>query len=219
MIHSILLVDDDAVIRKNLPLYFLHTNDFAVVATVEDGDKALEWLRKHRCDIVLSDIHMPGLGGRELLRELNKFQSPPIFVGITAFDSDETMLHILANGGAGYIIKSDPPERIVQSLRACVTHGLTLSQACIPRLVERTIKGHPSLEDSSKEIQLDAEQIRILELIRQGYSNAAIGKSLSYAESSIKRKVSKLFEIFGASNRTELVLRAEFHRWGTAEEI
>lgn len=205
MTTTILLVEDDAAIRESLPLYFTTTEDLKVVATAPDGRAALQWLEDNKCDIVLSDIHMPDMDGIELLSRLNRLAQPPIFVAMTAFDTDETMLEVLTQGAAGYIIKGETPQGMIQAVYDALSGGTSLSPECVRRLIERspwTMSRSGSVAD-----QLTRTEESIIRKLAQGKTNKQIGEELFYSEAYIKKVISSLLQKFEVQSRIELVLK------------
>ncbi|UBI09165.1 response regulator transcription factor [Corynebacterium coyleae] len=203
MSARILLVDDDPVIRESFPLYFSKTPDLEVVATAANGRCALTWLDSHTCDVVLSDVRMPDMDGVELLKQTNSFDEPPVFVVMTAYDTDDTMITSLARGASGYVIKGQPPQVIIQALRDALKGGTSLSPQCVKRLVAQSPWGR-SVERIAHASLTDNEEA-VMELLCRGNSNRQIAKELFYSESYIKKIVSSLLKKMDCSSRAELI--------------
>ncbi len=88
----VFLVDDDPLVRSSLRLYFETTDDISVVAEAANGAECLSMLDNVDADIILADIHMPTMDGITLLRKIKERPYPPVFLAVTSFDSDDTML-------------------------------------------------------------------------------------------------------------------------------
>lgn len=138
----LLIVDDDPLVLSSLRLYFAApaAADIEIVAEAATGHEALEILQAtpvdERIDVVMADIHMPGMSGVELFGEIRAIDNPPEFVAMTALDEEETMLSILAQGGRGYILKSSRPEFITDTVLAAVGGGTVVSPQPASRLVQ-----------------------------------------------------------------------------------
>src|SRR5699024_5640285 len=126
-------VDDDPTVLSSLRTYFSSTRAIRVLAEARNGVVALEQLRHVDVVIVLADISMPDLNGLALLHEIRALDNPPSFVAITALDTEETMLEVLAGGGAGYIVKSSRPQTITAAIRDAVAGGTTVSPHALKR--------------------------------------------------------------------------------------
>ncbi len=213
---TILIVDDDESIRVGMTRYMSHYSSFDAIGVASTGRDALSWLNSHSCDIVLSDIHMPDLDGLELLHELKAQNEAPAFIAMTAFDTDETMLKVLAHGAAGYIVKSEPPAEIIAALAQVANDAVALSPQCVARMVERSVLGHPALTDVSRlqslapQRRVSPDEAEILRGIRTGSTNSSIARKLGFTEVTVKKKLGKLLARFQASNRSELIYLSQF---------
>lgn len=202
----ILLVDDDPVIRDCFPAYFAAAPDLTVAGVADDGLAAQEWLRGNRCEIVLSDIQMPEVNGIALLRWVKQLPQPPLFVAMTAFDTDRSLIATLTEGAVGYVVKSQRPHEIIEAIRAAAHGNLSISAQSGRRLLT-TLR---SPEDKPAEVSPDVsdEERQLLHLISRGYTNRRIGGEMNYAEVTVKKKVSALLRKFGAQSRAELAALA-----------
>lgn len=205
----ILLVDDDPVIRSCFPAYFSTTSDLTVAGIADGGLSAQEWLQKHRCEIVLSDIQMPDVDGLALLYWVKQLPQPPLFIAMTAFDTDRNLIAALTDGAAGYVVKSQRPHEIIEAIRAVAHGNLSISAQSGQRLLEALRRREDT--PSPPRPGVSDEERQLLGLISRGYTNRRIGKELNYAEVTVKKRVSALLRKFGAQSRAELAaLAGEF---------
>ena len=208
---KVLLVDDDPEVLSSFRQYFATTKDIRVVAEAHDGVEALTVLDNVLLDIILADIHMPEMDGVTLLHEVRRRTDPPPFVAITAFDGYETMLRVLAGGGAGYIVKNSRPQAIISAVRDALTGGITVSPQALSRLVDYIPDKVPASAahraDSFSAYQdLTKVEARILHYICQGLSNAESASAMKYSEATVKKHVSHLIARFGATSRLSLAI-------------
>ncbi|MDL0403197.1 response regulator transcription factor [Corynebacterium lehmanniae] len=211
----VFLVDDDPLVREVLKSYLDSAEGVTVVDTASDGSEALERIPELDVDVVLSDVYMQHMGGAELLRKLTARGSAPAFLAISSLDNDTAMLDILDHGGRGYILKSQPREEIILSVRQAVAGGTVISPAAmnklLPHLSQREAQAPQAAPERSKAAinvpagVSDTEQ-KVLELLCDGLSNADIAKHLNYSESTVKKMVSKLLSAYGVSSRLDLVV-------------
>ena len=207
----VFLVDDDPLVRDVLTRYFHNTDGITVVGTASNGVEALERIcapATGSVDLVLSDVHMPEMDGATLLRRLSERPSTPAFLAITSLENDRAMLEVLAHGGRGYILKSQPPEEIILSVRQAVTGGTVVSPAAMNKLVQyiapEPVRPTPARTELPPGIT-DTE-IAVLDLLCEGLSNADIAKRLNYSESTVKKQVSHLLTLFDVTSRLDLVV-------------
>lgn len=203
---SILLVDDDPSIQVHFPQYFSAADDLSVVGVVTNGAEAISWLSFNTCNIVLSDLQMPEVDGIGLLRWMKALENPPVYIAITAFDTDHHLITCLAEGAAGYVIKSQRPAEIIEAIRAAANGNVTIARQSSERMLQRLqtqaareLQGADSLTDEDRAIIL---------MISNGYTNRQIATRLNYAEITIKKKVSALLREHGMQNRAELATLA-----------
>ncbi|MHA5282982.1 response regulator [Corynebacterium faecium] len=210
----VFLVDDDPLVREVLKSYLDSAEGITVVETASDGSEALERIPELDVDVVLSDVYMQHMGGAELLRNLAARGAAPAFLAISSLDNDTAMLDILDHGGRGYILKSQPREEIILSVRQAVAGGTVISPAAmnklLPHLSQREVQAPQAPEPSKATVNVpagvsDTEQ-KVLELLCDGLSNADIAKHLNYSESTVKKMVSKLLSAYGVSSRLDLVV-------------
>lgn len=206
MTTSIFLVDDDPIILDAFSVYFSTADDLDVVGTAMTGRQALQWLESNACDIVLSDTRMPDINGIELLQKIQQLQRPPLFVAMTAFDTDETMLECLNLGAVGYITKSQEQGKIISFLREAANGGVILSPACTKRFISLTI-GNSKEPKRVLPAGLTRKETRICYHIFSGKSNMEIAKTMHYSESSIKQNVSTILRKTNTKTRAELVAK------------
>lgn len=207
----VLLVDDNPLILSSFRQYFATTKDICVVAEAHNGIEALTALDSVDADVILADIHMPEMDGVALLHEVQRRTDPPVFLAITALDSDETMLRVLAAGGAGYIVKDSRPQEIISAIRDAMTGGTTVSPQALRRLVSYIPEkiptpAPPRAEPFSAYAGLTRVENDVLRHICQGLSNAEIASAMNYSEATVKKHVSHLIASFDVTSRLSLAI-------------
>lgn len=207
----VFLVDDDPLVRDVLTRYLTAAGDIEIVGTASNGAEALELLDSVSVDLVLSDVYMPKMGGATLLRHLNERGNTPAFLAITSLENDKAMLEILAQGGRGYILKSQPPEEILLSVRQAVTGGTVVSPAAMTNLVRYLSPSDAAPQATQPRTReypagITPAERAVLDLLCEGLSNADIARRLNYSESTVKKYVSNLLALYGVSSRLDLVV-------------
>src|SRR5918994_4175009 len=140
MSARVLIVDDHPLTRDALAT-LLKGNGFDVVAEAEDGAVAAELAREHQPELVLLDLSMPGTDGLAALPLVREASPAAEIVVLTASGTEDNLLAAIRGGAAGYLLKSEPPERLVEFLRATVNGEAALSGAVARRLLERVRDG------------------------------------------------------------------------------
>lgn len=201
---TVIIADDDAIIREGLKLMLEAMQDMRVMGTAENGAQAVELCREHRPDVALLDIRMPGMDGITAAeRILKEALSQPLL--LTTFDEEDFIVRALNIGVAGYILKNSPAERIMNAIRA-VAAGATVFQQdildCIQdRLEVGTLSGSALFEGLSK------RELEVVELIAAGCSNQEIADALFLSNGTVRNHVSLILEKTGLRHRTQIAVR------------
>src|SRR4029079_1101966 len=140
MPERILLVDDHPLTRSALA-GLLTQHGFDVVGEASDGEEAIACADELRPDLILLDLSMPGLDGLSALPRLREAAPECEVVVFTASGTEENLLGAIRGGAAGYLLKSEPPERIVDFLRGVAQGEAALSGEVARRLLEQVREG------------------------------------------------------------------------------
>lgn len=191
----LMLVDDHPVMRMGLANLLSTDPELAVVAQADDGASALELWRLHRPDICLMDIMMDGLDGVETLRRLKQMHPEARVIMLTSSHAPEDVEHAVEAGACGYVQKNSQRGDLTKAIRA-VFRGETFMPGT------PTVKLAPS--DTSGVSQRELE---VLSLVRQGFTNAEIGRLTGISERTVRWHVASLMEKLNASDRAQAVAR------------
>lgn len=197
----VMLVDDHDLFRQGVARLLGDHADFDVVAETGSGRDALHLAARHRPDVVLLDVHMPGRDGVETARRLKAEQDVKVLM-LTVSDKDRDLLGALDAGADGYLLKNADPAQLRQAIRQVVSGGGALSPEVTPRVMTAAARGaRPELHLSSREEQ-------VLREIAQGATTAEIAASLSISPNTVKTHVRRIFRKLEVTNRAEAVTRA-----------
>lgn len=214
---SVVLVDDDALVRTGLGLILGGAPDLEVVGEADDGRAGVELVERMRPDVVLMDIRMPVMDGLAATDELLTREDPPKVIVLTTFDTDDMVLEALRIGAHGFLLKSTRPERLVEAVRRAVVDGEpSLSPSVTQQLIAQVAGGTgQSLDGTGRERRARAEQLleeltdrerEVAIAIGQGWSNAQIASTLYMGLPTVKAHVSRVLVKLGAGNRTQIAL-------------
>jgi len=208
---SVLLVDDEALVRAGLRMILETADDLSVVGDAEDGRAALEAVERYRPDVVLMDIRMPRLGGVAATAALRARAHPPAVVVLTTFNTDDDVFQALAAGATGFLLKDTPPTELLQAVRLAAAGDSMLSPAVTRRVIERF-----TAEDRTRHrndalarlVGLTERERQVLIEIGGGHANAEIARLLYMSEATVKSHVTHLFEKLAVTNRVQLAIAA-----------
>jgi DNA-binding NarL/FixJ family response regulator len=204
MAERILLVDDHPLTRSALS-GLLAQNGFDVVGEAEDGEQAIVCAAELAPDLILLDLSMPGLDGLSALPRLREAAPNCEVVVLTASGTEENLLGAIRGGAAGYLLKSEPPERIVGFLRGVANGEAALSGAVARRLLEqvRAGGGRSSGVPDSIAAVLSARELEVLLLLDEHLGTDDIAKRLFISEHTVRSHVKSLLRKLGVSSRRD----------------
>jgi DNA-binding NarL/FixJ family response regulator len=209
---SVLLADDQALVRRGFRLILESEPDIEVVAEAEDGGSALEAVRVHRPDVVLMDIQMPGMDGLEATRHL--LSDPHIasrVLILTTFEQDDYVFEALRLGASGFLVKTAPPDDLITAIRVVARGEALLSPSVTRRVVQEFARQRRRPALSADVDRLSAREVEVLGLMARGRSNAEIGSALFVSEATVKSHVSAVLAKLGLRDRVQAVIYAYEH--------
>lgn len=217
---SVLLADDQALLRAGFAMVIDSQPDMAVVGQAGTGAAALGRIRQlasaHRApDVVLMDIRMPEMDGLEAtaaITEDSALDATRVIV-LTTFDTDEYALAALRAGAAGFLLKDVQPEVLLDSIRTVVTGGAVVAPSTTRRLLDTAILGQgakraPSTEQQQKLDYLTNREREILAELATGDSNTEIAARLYLSEATVKTHVGNVLHKLGCRDRVQAVVFA-----------
>lgn len=210
---SILIVDDQAMVRAGFAAILDAQPDFEVVGQAEDGAAAVELSHRLRPDVVLMDVRMPGTNGLEATRLLMnpppRIDHRPRVIILTTFDIDEYVHDALAAGASGFLLKDAPPADLVQAVRVVAAGDALLAPSVTRRLLDRfAAQRGPSDKHALRLADLTDREHEILVGIGRGLSNTEIAAELYIAEQTVKTHITRIFSKLHLRDRVQAVILA-----------
>lgn len=208
---SVLLVDDQTLVRSGIRGLLELSVDIRVVAEAVDAASAMQALQQRAYDIMLLDNRMPGETGVELLERMRTQCIAVPAIILTTFDDDESLLRSLRAGAKGYLLKDISFERLCEAIRQVATGG-TMFRPALSERVERSLANERVDHTETRPLEglehLTPREIEILALMAGGLSNREIADSLGTSEGTIKNHVSSVLAKLGVRDRVRAVLKA-----------
>jgi DNA-binding NarL/FixJ family response regulator len=206
----VLLADDQDLVRAGFRALLDAQDDIEVVGEAGDGDEAVQLARRHRPDIVLMDIRMPGTDGLAATRTIaadDQLADVRIVI-LTTFELDEYVFEAVRSGASGFLVKNTKPVDLLQAVRSVAAGDALLSPSVTRRLIrefaERTREAPraPALED------LTEREREVMALVADGLTNDEIADRLYVSPLTVKTHVSRAMVKLGARDRVQLVVFA-----------
>src|SRR6266540_855735 len=206
---SVVVVDDEPLIRSGLRAIINAEPDLTVVGEAGDGAEVLPVVRRTGADVVLMDVRMPAVDGIQATRLLLDAPEPrPRILVVTTFENDDYVYDALRAGASGFLLKRTPPADIVQAIRTVARSESLLFPEAIRSLALAHAGGHAPEPGGLDHAQLTEREQEVLRLMARGMSNAEIAAELFLGVQTIKTHVANLLAKLGARDRTQAVILA-----------
>jgi DNA-binding NarL/FixJ family response regulator len=206
---SVLVVDDQALVRGGFRLILEAQPDMRVVGEAADGREAIAASQSLHPDVVLMDIRMPGVDGLEATRRLLAAPEQPRILMLTTFDLDEYVYDALRAGASGFLLKDVRPEQLADAIRVVAAGDTLLAPAITRRLVEQYVRRpRPGTQRPPRLQGLTERELDVLRLIAQGRPNAEIAATLFLSETTVKTHITHLFAKLDIRDRAQAVVLA-----------
>ena len=209
MTISVVLADDQELVRTGFRLILGTEDDLEVVGEAGDGKEALAVTRRQQPDVVLMDIQMPKLDGLEATRRIAQDAGIRSRVVIlTTFERDDYVFEALRAGASGFLLKNAPPEELVHAVRIVAGGEALLAPSITRRLIEEYSR-RPARPKTDPRLQdLTERELEVLRLLATGKSNAELAAQLYLGEGTIKTHVSHLLAKLDLRDRVQAVVFA-----------
>jgi two-component system, NarL family, response regulator LiaR len=205
----VLLVDDHPVVRAGIKNLLSQAPDIEVVGEASDGSDALKLVEELSPDILLLDMEMPGLSGNEVAQKLQSSGSSVRILALSAHDDKQYIQELLSNGAAGYLIKEEVPETIVEAVRG-VARG---ERGWVSRQVAAQMSTWMQDEEQNNRKGLTSREIQVLHAVVDGKTNQEIGLLLGISEKTVEKHLEGVFAKLNVASRVEAAVRAVREGW------
>lgn len=199
---QVVLADDHQVMRASIRDLLEKVDDIEVVGEADNGTEALRLVEASEPDVLLLDMEMPGLKGAEVARRLQEMGSGVRILALSAYDDRQYILSMLNSGAAGYLIKGESFQTILEAIRG-VAEGEEgwVSQRVAAQLAAWT-------KEKAGRLTLTKREVDVLQLLVAGQTNQEIGSALDISEKRVNELLKSLFAKLGVSSRVAAGLRA-----------
>jgi DNA-binding NarL/FixJ family response regulator len=199
------LVEDKRLIREGLGSILDRAAGLRCVGTYASVELALPALEETPCDVLLLDIHLPGMSGVEAVKVFrDRFPDMRILM-LTVYEEEEKVFESIRNGACGYLLKKTPPAQIVEAVRQARGGGSTLSPEVARQVVEHFQKTPGA---SRRESSLTAQERSLLRLLAEGYSYQASAERLGVSINTIRDHIRSVYDKLHVHSKSEAVSKA-----------
>ncbi|MGD0609362.1 MAG: response regulator transcription factor [Streptosporangiaceae bacterium] len=210
---SVLLTDDQPLLRRGFRMILEAEGDITVAAEASNGEEAVDLARRHTPDVVLMDIRMPGTDGIEATKRITTADARVRVLVLTTFDLDEYAFGALRAGASGFLLKDVRPADLVAAIRTVAAGDAVISPRVTRRLLEEyaqvlPLSARQQAERYPKLSTLTEREHEVLIAVAQGLSNAEIAVSLYVSEATVKSHVGRILAKLGLRDRVQVVVLA-----------
>ena len=206
---SVLLADDQALVREGFRLILEVESDIEVVGEAGDGVETVEQAKRVRPDVILMDIRMPGLDGIAATRRLAQAGVAARVLILTTFDRDDYLYEAMKAGASGFLLKDVRRDQLVQAIRTVAAGDALLAPTLVRRLVEDFCRRPPpGVGPPPALAELTERELEVLRLVARGLSNAEIAKELFLSEATVKTHLGHAMQKLDLRDRVQAVVLA-----------
>ena len=203
----VVVADDQELVRAGFRMILESDPGLEVVGEAADGADAVDLALAALPDVVLMDVRMPRLDGIAATRRIVGAQAGVRVLVLTTFDQDDVVYEALAAGASGFLLKSAPPDRLVQAVRVVHDGEELLAPSITRRLIEDYVR-RPRAATSERLGALTDRELEVLRLLAAGLSNAEIAAQLVVSEATVKTHVNHVLSKLGVRDRVQAVIYA-----------
>ncbi len=202
----ILLADDQTLFRNGLETVLGLEEDLEVVATAENGEKALSLTDAKQPDVILLDIRMPGMNGVDCVKAIKRDYPRIKVLMLTTFNDEEYILEALANGANGYVLKDIEMDRLTEAIRDAFAGKMIIPPGVAEKLAGALTRMKIPDAAVDKLSDFTSRELEIARMMVQGFTNRQISSALYISEGTIRNYISTIYDKIGIHDRTQAVL-------------
>ncbi len=211
---TVLIVDDQRLIREGIASLLAIQEGIEVVGTAVNGQQAIELAQTHHPNVILMDVRMPVMDGVTAVAQIRHQLPETQVLMLTTFDDEEYIIKALQAGASGYLLKDIPAGDLAQAVQLTHAGIYQLDPSVAGKLVGALGRGAPKAEPSPTiefEHDLTDRELEVLRLIATGATNREIADKLVVSEGTVKNHVSSILSTLGLRDRTQAALYAHEH--------
>jgi DNA-binding NarL/FixJ family response regulator len=199
---TVYLVDDHPFVREGLKTYLNAQDDIEIVGEAGNGEQALREIKEKQPDVVIVDLHLPGMDGVQLTRELKKISLNLQVIILSSFSNDQEVIDAIDAGALSYLMKDSPPEKLKEAIYAA-GEGEPVLHPRIARKLMKRVTRQETLDEP-----LTSREREVLSQLVNGYSNKEIGERLFISDKTVKTHVSNILRKLNVKDRTQAAIKA-----------
>jgi DNA-binding NarL/FixJ family response regulator len=204
MTKSVVVVEDDRGLREQLVAILRTAPDIKCIGAYATAEEALPKIAAQNPDVVLMDIGLPGMSGIDCVAQLKKLNSAPQIIMVTVYEDSDRIFRALKAGANGYLVKSSPPDELLDAVRDVDTGGAPMSSHIACKVVEHF---HVQEPHDQEKINISQREQQVLSLLASGFIYKEIGDQLGISMETVRSHVKNICQKMHVRNRVEAVAK------------
>lgn len=201
---KVCIVEDDAELRETIGGYISGANGFNCLGAFPTGEAALEAIPALQPGVVLMDINLPGMNGIQCVKKLKESMPKLLILMLTVYENSDRIFEALSAGASGYMLKSTPPEKLLEAIVDMQSGGSPMSSNIARKVVQAF---HPSSAAAPLIEQLSPREQQVLSCLAEGFSYKQIASDLNLSMGTIRTYIRSMYEKLHVNSRTEAVVK------------
>jgi DNA-binding NarL/FixJ family response regulator len=203
---KVLIFEDNPLMQQSLSDLLQMQEGFEVMGVFSNAKHMSRLYAQHRPDIILTDIDMPEVDGLEGIQSLKKEYPEAKTLILTVFDTNDNVLNAICLGADGYLLKSTPPEKIVESIRDVLNGGCPLTPSVAKKILTHFPRSRFMV--SKEEESLTEKEKEVLEYLVKGYSYKMIAAALHKSVETIRVQIKSIYRKLHVNSNAEAIIKA-----------
>jgi DNA-binding NarL/FixJ family response regulator len=213
----VLLVEDHRIVREGIRRMLEQMQGFAIVGEASDGESGIALAKDLIPDVVVMDVHMPGLNGIQATRAIKTSHPATQVIILSAFADDCYIFPLLEAGATGYLLKTTSEDDLARAIHTVHSGGTVLDPKIQARVVERVAHRQPKSKGGHDE--LTDRELDVLQAVARGKSNKQIGEKLAISPQTVQAHLKNIYSKLNMNSRTEVAVYAISRGWITPEPV
>lgn len=201
---TVIIVEDNRGLREQLLQILESASDIKCAGAFVSGETALPEILEKKPDVVLMDIKLPGMSGIQCVAEIKKSIPNTHVIMVTVYEDSERIFRALKAGANGYLIKSSPPEQLLEAIRDVYKGGAPMSSHIARKVVQHFHLLGPSVQESEN---LSPREQEVLDLLAMGFIYKEIGSKLNISSETVRTYVKNICQKMHVRSRLEAVAK------------
>ncbi|MPY87874.1 MAG: response regulator [Luteitalea sp.] len=199
------VVEDDRETRDGLQELINSTQGFRCTGAYRSVEEALEWLSERPADVVLLDIHLPGMSGSDGVRLIREYYPRVEVLMLTVYAEEAKVFEAICNGASGYLLKKTRPARLLEAIRETHVGGSPMSPEIARKVVTLFRKIAPPQQADH---ELTTQERRLLALLAEGHSYESAGEGMRISVNTVRNYIRSIYEKLHVHSKSQAVSKA-----------